>query len=176
MAPAIKSGRNIWHPRFFGIWRGLRGTYGTRVSLGSQYIAPAFLRDSAGPAWNIWHPRFCGVTTYGTCVSAGFRGACVEHMALAFLWDRDIRHPHFCGSPGALRGTYGTRVCLGFGGARVEHMAPAFRRGSAGTRRKYGTRVCAPFCVDLSPNSSATFKTAGSKQFVAIIALKTIHK
>ena len=116
----LKSCRNIEHPDFVGIWRALHGTYGTRIFVGSQHMAPMFFWGLAGHARNIWHPRFCGIWratrgTYGTRVSAGSRGPCVEHGAPAFLrefagsaWN--IWHPRFGGSPRALRGTYGTRV------------------------------------------------------------------
>ncbi len=43
-------------------------------------------------------------------------------------------------------------------------------------QRRYGTRVHAPFCVDLIPLSSATSKNAKFELIAATIALRTMHK
>ena len=113
-----------------------------------EHKAPAILMDTAGHAWNIRHPR-----------SDGRRGARVEDMALAFDQGlaghaRKIWHPGFRG-----RARGGTRVLL----------------DSAGPRPRCGTRVCAGFCVHLSPNSSVTFNGAEIELIVEALACKNIH-
>ena len=133
---------NIWHPRFCRVWRGTRGTYGTRVSAGvrgpcAQNVEIALRRAlplaSASSAADL---AFARRRTDPGAIGAGafaFRGACCVAARAPAASERRLSVP--------------TAPSVASGRRQALHPLAAFRRASFRGRPSspsfslFGTRV-----------------------------------